>query len=350
MRNTDTSSIAGVLPVIKPIGPTSHDVVQMARRALKMRAIGHTGTLDPAAAGLLLLCLGPYTKLVPYLTESSKTYTGHIGLGLETTTDDCEGEPTLVGDAGQATPERVRAQGARFVGDIEQMPPKYAAIKVAGKKLYEYARENVEVKVDPRPVTVYSFDIGEVVTSVAPAAILARRTDASSGTPAEGAFKLASFITKVSSGTYVRALARDLGRELGCGGYLADLARTAVGKFSAADAMSLDQLQENPELAEKYLCRGAAALDSDRFPILVIVRGFIERLMRGQPVHEKMLEHPEDAANLASGAVVGIASDTGALLAVMEAERFDTQARQNAYVSKYAIHFKPLRIFPGGLQ
>src|SRR5690242_15329415 len=106
-KKTETDSISGVLPVIKPAGPTSHDGVQIARRALKLRASGHRGSLDPGATGLLLRCLGPYTKLVPYLTESDKTYTGHIGLGIETTTDDCEGEPTLVGDASQATSERI---------------------------------------------------------------------------------------------------------------------------------------------------------------------------------------------------------------------------------------------------
>src|SRR5690606_14499168 len=115
---------AGVLPVNKPAGPTSHDVVQVARRALHERAIGHTGTLDPAADGLLLLCVGPYTKLVPYLVQSGKTYRGKIALGLETTTDDKEGAPVLSGDVTGLAIDRVRSYAAKFVGDIEQMPPR----------------------------------------------------------------------------------------------------------------------------------------------------------------------------------------------------------------------------------
>lgn len=344
----NVSELGGVLPVVKPAGPTSHDVVQVARRALHQRAIGHTGTLDPAAEGLLVLCLGPYTKLVPYLVESDKTYEGYIGLGLETTTDDSEGAPTLVGDASTVTLERARALTRRFTGDIEQVPPRYAAVKVAGKKLYEYARENVEVTVQPRPVTVHAFDLQELQDADAPADILTRLDPPHSGAP--HLIKLARFVAKVSSGTYVRALARDLGRELGCGGYLAQLSRSAVGKFTLETAMPYDVLREQPERVGDYLVRGADALDTNRFPVLHLLSAYTERLFRGQPLHEKMMEEMNIAAGVASGAVVGVASETGALLAVMQAERFEAQMRENVYSSRFAVHFKPLRVFPAGLK
>lgn len=338
--------IAGVLPVIKPAGPTSHDIVQVARRALKEKAIGHTGTLDPAADGLLLLCVGPYTKLVPYLTQSGKTYKGHIALGLETTTDDKEGEPTLSGDVSGLTEDRVRSYAGKFEGEIEQVPPRYAAVKVAGKKLYEYARENLEVVIEPRPVTVHSFKLGAMQFVDAPAEIIARRPEQEY--PAQIA--LIEFETTVSSGTYVRALARDLGRELGCGGYLASLTRTAIGRFHLDQAVTLDELTENPEQAAEKMIRGANALDTERYPVLPLLKAYEERLFRGQPLHDKMLVDPADAANLANESVLGIASEDGRLLAVVQAERFDPQAQSNAYGSRYMAHFKSLRVFPGGLR
>jgi len=348
------SNIAGVLPVFKPAGPTSHDIVQIARKALNERAIGHTGTLDPAAEGLLLLCIGPYTKLVPFLTESDKTYSGEIGLGIETTTDDREGAPTLIADCAAATEERVRNFAQRFVGDIEQIPPRYAAVKIDGKKLYEYARENQEVHVDPRPVTVHSFNIFSMREAPFPAEILARTEEGRIATTdlprPEMKFRVAQFETRVSSGTYVRALARDLGRELGCGGYLASLVRTAVGRYDSQNAISVEELRENPAAADQYLIRGSNALDPSRYSTFPILRGFQSRLIQGQPIMEKMLEDPTAAANVKSGAVVGISSDDGALLAIMQAERFEQHAEQNVYGTRFLVHFKPLRIFPTGLK
>lgn len=357
-RRANESDIAGVLPVYKPAGPTSHDVVQVARRSLRLRQIGHTGTLDPAATGVLVLCLGPYTKLVPYLTESDKEYRGWIGLGIETTTDDREGEPLTVADARDATLERIRQHVVRLTGDIEQMPPRYAAVKVAGRKLYEYAREGQEVEVEPRQVTVHRFEV-EAVEPLSPddpavAPVLERAQNGSSAEAARrhrDSLVRVSFITRVSSGTYVRSLARDLGRMLGCGGYLASLTRTAVGRFDESTVMSYEAMRDRPEEAEKYLLRGAAALDSDRFPVLRLLKAYEERLLRGQPLHEKMMENAGEAANLASGSVVGVASEDGAvLLAMMQAESFQAQMRENPYGSRFACHFRPLRVFPGGLK
>ncbi len=354
-KRPSDSDISGVLPVLKPAGPTSHDVVQIARRALRQRQIGHTGTLDPAATGVLVMCVGAYTKLVPYLTESDKTYTGWIGLGLETTTDDMEGVPTPVADASAVTLEALRAHAALLTGPIKQVPPRYAAVKVAGKKLYEYAREGTEIEVEPRSVTVYNFDLTEIedlpLDDPSVAGVLARAPEGSGAENAAGKLRRVRFETRVSSGTYVRSLARDLGRALGCGGYLASLNRTAVGQFHEETAASMELLQQNPEEAQRYMFRGAAALDAQRFPVLRIVRAYQDRLLRGQPLHEKMFENMADAAKIPSGGVAGVSTDDGAvLLAMMQAESFEAQMQENPYGSRFMNHFKSLRVFPGGLK
>jgi len=345
--------VSGLLPVIKPTGPTSHDAVQTARRALHQRQVGHTGTLDPAASGLLALCLGAYTKLVPYLVESDKTYRGCIALGVETTTDDSEGEPSLVGDASGATLERVRAAAARFSGEIAQLPPRYSAIKVAGKKLYEYARANQPVEIEPRRITVHSFEVSGVEDAPMPPGMLDRaaagpHADALSQTG--GRIRKVAFTTRVSSGAYVRALARDLGRELGCGGYLLSLSRDAIGKLDIAHAMPLDVLESHPEQIPDYIMRGAAVLDSARFPVMILIRGFTRRLMGGQPLTDRMMENADEAAAIANGTLCAIAGDDGALLAMAESGRVDTQNRPGANGALPRSVFRPMRIFPGGLR
>ncbi|MBX7247125.1 MAG: tRNA pseudouridine(55) synthase TruB [Candidatus Sumerlaeaceae bacterium] len=357
MGTRKDSGISGVLPVIKNPGPTSHDVVQIARRALGTRQVGHTGTLDPAARGLLVLCLGGYTKLVPYLTESDKSYSGFIALGIETATDDREGDPTMLGDASSVTLERIHAVAARFRGEIEQVPPRYSAIKVAGKKLYEYARENVKIEPEPREVTVYNFDIQSLEQPVlagdganVPKLTHATLEVAFKTQHATGKMRILRFTSRVSSGTYVRSLARDLGRELGCGGFLLTLERDGVGPVTLAQAMPQELLESAPERAAEFMLRGAASLDTNRFPVFTIIRGFAGRLANGQPLNEKMMENATVAAAVPSGAICAITRDDGALLAIVEAERFDAQRRANPYDSRFDVHFRPVRIFPGGLN
>jgi tRNA pseudouridine(55) synthase len=341
----NTSRVAGVLPVLKNPGPTSHDVVQIARRALREKQIGHTGTLDPAAGGMLVLCIGPYTKLVPYLTESDKTYTGEIALGIETSTDDSEGDPLMCGDASGVTLERLRGVAARFAGDIEQVPPRYAAVKVAGKKLYEYARQGVEVHVEPRPVTVFEFRIDSLEPMETPGQMLA------GAKAAEGCkMQRMRFTVRVSAGTYVRALARDIGRELGCGGYLLALWRSAIGAFTDERAIPLDLLRDEPARANDYILRGMEALGASRMPVLEVLTAYKDRIFRGQPLHDRMMENMNAASGLKSGTTCAIASEEGALLAIMQAERFEEQQRANVYDSRFQVHFRPVRVFPNGLK
>lgn len=213
----------GFLLVDKPAGPTSHDVVQAARRALRERRIGHTGTLDPAATGLLLLCIGKATRLQSFMLTWEKTYEGEIALGLATTTYDSKGEPlgpprsVPVLDAG-----RLSEIVARFSGTIEQLPPPYSAKKLAGRKLYELARAGEEVPLAPKTVTIHDLRL-----EIAAAERL-------------------RFSVTCSSGTYVRSLAHDMGEMLGCGGHLASLRRVRIGPWCVADAVAAEAMANRP--------------------------------------------------------------------------------------------------------
>lgn len=214
----------GLLPVWKKTGPTSHDVVDLARHALGERRIGHTGTLDPMAEGLLLLCVGKATRLQQYLLQWKKSYLGKIRLGWATDTYDAEGErsgdkvepPTL-------TAEQLRTLEARFSGVIDQTPPSYSAKKVHGKKLYELARTGQEVLVEPKKVEVHGLELRQTAPD-----------------------ELQVEVT-VSSGFYVRSLAHDVGEALACGGHLRGLVRTSIGPFELDQTIAQDDLETTNE-------------------------------------------------------------------------------------------------------
>ncbi|WP_210478952.1 tRNA pseudouridine(55) synthase TruB [Naasia sp. SYSU D00948] len=216
----------GVVLVDKPEGITSHGVVARARRAYGTRKVGHAGTLDPMATGLLLLGLGPSTRLLTYLVGLDKVYLATVRLGSATTTDDREGE--AIGepaDARSVDDSRIRDAVAALTGDLEQVPSSVSAIKVDGRRSYARVRAGEDVELAARPVRVSEF------------AVLGRSLPGD----AEGAVDLDVRVA-CSSGTYIRALARDLGRALGVGGHLTALRRVAVGPFSVADAAALDGL------------------------------------------------------------------------------------------------------------
>jgi tRNA pseudouridine55 synthase len=211
------SPLDAVLVIDKPIGPTSFDVVRKVRRAAGLRRVGHGGTLDPAASGVLPVCLGEATKLAQFLLDADKEYDFTVCFGVETDTDDAAGAVTARADAGAIDEAAVRAALAPFRGPITQVPPSYSALKRAGRPLYDYARAGEAIAAAPRAVTVYELDL----TSFA----------------GPGA---ASFRMRCAKGTYVRALARDLGRALGVGGHVTALRRTRSGPFSLAQARPLD--------------------------------------------------------------------------------------------------------------
>ncbi len=221
MSRRRPSLFHGLLPVYKRPGPTSHDVVDMARKALGERRIGHTGTLDPMAEGLLLLCVGQATRLQQFLLKWDKVYRGEIKLGSATTTYDGEGEP----QEPQGTPpdldrELLARLETAFCGIIQQVPPPYSAKKVGGKKLYELARRGEDVKPEPKTVTVHELTLQNTEPD------------------------LINLVARTSTGFYVRSLAHDIGSEIGCGGYLHHLHRVSIGPYEAAEALDQEDLEK----------------------------------------------------------------------------------------------------------
>jgi tRNA pseudouridine55 synthase len=213
----------------KPDGMTSHDVVARVRRILGTRKVGHAGTLDPMATGVLVLGIERATKLLGHLALDSKAYLSTIRLGSATTTDDAEGEVLSTTDASEVDEDAIRAGVAKLTGAIEQVPSAVSAVKIDGKRAYARVRAGEAVEIPARPVTVHRFDV------------LAIRRE-------EAATEL-DVMVECSSGTYVRALARDLGADLGVGGHLAALRRTRVGPFDLRVAKTLEQLESAPGLS-----------------------------------------------------------------------------------------------------
>lgn len=212
----------GVLPVDKPAGPTSHDVVAAARRALGVRRIGHTGTLDPFASGLLLLCVGPATRLAEYLTALSKEYLATVRFGEATDTDDHTGRVIRQNESWQQlSTEQIGDAFAALVGRIEQLPPAFSAKKVNGRRMYEAARAG---ELCPRTAALVHVEQIEILEAQLPDVHIRVRCGA---------------------GTYIRALARDAGDALGVGGHLVSLRRTAIGEHSVRNALALAELADS---------------------------------------------------------------------------------------------------------
>jgi tRNA pseudouridine55 synthase len=208
----------GLLIIDKPAGLTSHDVVNRVRRATQIRQVGHAGTLDPLATGVLVVCLGQATRISEYLLGHDKAYRATIRLGVETNTYDADGEVVATHEVNIDRDEVERGL-ARFVGEIQQVPPMYSAIKRAGQKLYELARQGIEVERNARSVIVHSIELRDY---------------------------LAPDVTidvRCSAGTYLRSIAHDLGAALGTGGHLIDLRRTAAGPFTIEQAVSVESFE-----------------------------------------------------------------------------------------------------------
>ncbi|HVK39039.1 MAG TPA: tRNA pseudouridine(55) synthase TruB [Candidatus Kapabacteria bacterium] len=222
LATLDTTTLAtdgGVLLVDKPKGWTSFDVVAKCRGIFRVKKVGHTGTLDPMATGLLVLCFGRATKLVERLQAEEKEYTGAIRFGATTPTDDADSEETETFAIDHLTPEAIADSAASFVGEQLQAPPMFSARKVAGQRLYKLARRGETVEVAPRAITVRAFEITAVDLP-------------------EARFRIVC-----SKGTYIRSLARDLGRALGTGAYLTELRRTRSGDLHVDRAATIDELQ-----------------------------------------------------------------------------------------------------------
>jgi tRNA pseudouridine55 synthase len=221
---------------------TSHDVVARCRKIFKQKRVGHGGTLDPDATGVLLVGLGQATRLLRFLSELSKSYSGEIVLGVSTSTLDAAGEVTGTWDMSGVTLSQVQAAAAALTGDIEQIPPMVSAVKVGGRRLHELAREGIEVERAPRPVTVHRFEV--------------------SAGDGPGVFRAD---VECSSGTFVRTLAADVGTALGGGAHLRALRRTAIGSFSVEDAVVLDDAGPEHVLPAADAMRGrpSVVVESD---------------------------------------------------------------------------------------
>lgn len=255
MKNT----ISGVLVVDKPIGMTSHQVVQVIRNGTRIKRAGHTGTLDPRASGVLVVLIGPAVRLSQYVSAENKRYHATIRLGQKTDTYDSEGEITGTSDI-EVTQAQFEEALKGFVGEIQQVPPPYSAVKVKGKHAYDLARKGEEVDLEPRSINVYSLDLlewnpPEVVVDV-----------------------------HCSSGTYVRSLAYDVGELLGCGAYLTGLRRTKSGRFTLRDATPLRKLTDAFESNSwyQYLIPAAEALSE--WPSITLNNEEIELVKHGHRI------------------------------------------------------------------
>lgn len=228
MARKRDDSPGGIVVIDKPSGMTSHDVVSRVRRLAGTRRVGHGGTLDPMATGVLVVATGKATRLLTYLLGSPKSYRGTIRLGAATTTDDAEGEAVSTADASALPEEAIHDGLAALTGEIQQVPSTVSAIKVDGRRAHERVRAGEDVELKARTITVYSIEVESIAR--------------------DGAFVDVTADFTVSSGTYIRAIARDLGAALGVGGHLTMLRRTSVGDFRVEDAAHLDALVESGEV------------------------------------------------------------------------------------------------------
>jgi tRNA pseudouridine55 synthase len=259
-RENIKNVVSGVLVVDKPIGLTSHDVVQVIRRGTGIRRAGHTGTLDPRASGVLVILIGPAVRLSEYVSASDKRYQATIRLGSSTDTYDSEGTITSSASVDDITEDYFNEVLQRFVGEIEQVPPPYSAVKVQGRKAYDMAREGEEFELIPRIINVYSLEILE--------------------------WALPEVVIDVycSSGTYVRSLANDLGKQLGTGAHLVGLRRTKSGRFTLRDAVPLRRLQEAFDAGNWYRFLIPAAEAMADWPMVELDADQVELVRHGHRV------------------------------------------------------------------
>ena len=280
------TGLHGLAVVDKAAGWTSHDVVAKARGLLGTKKVGHSGTLDPDATGVLLLGVGKVTRLLKYLGYPEKRYTGVVVLGTATSTLDASGEVTGTWDMRAVEPAAVVAAAEALTGDILQIPPMVSAVQVGGKRLHELARKGVEVDREPRPVTIHAFEVG----------------------PPVGAGRYPIEVT-CSSGTYIRSLAADLGEILGGGAHLAELRRTAIGTFTVHDAVPIEGLTPEHLLSPAQAMRHLRSVTVDG--------DLVTAVGHGKPIALDAL----GATGLGPWAVL---STEGDLLAVYEPHRTGT--------------------------
>jgi tRNA pseudouridine55 synthase len=288
------NDIHGWLILDKPQGLTSNQALGRLKRLFDPKKVGHAGTLDPLATGVLPVAFGEATKTVAHVVDCEKTYEFTIRWGIETDTDDAEGKPVRTSEA-RPSKEAIEAALPNFIGDIQQVPPSYSAIKVEGERAYDLARDGETVELAPRMVSVYELDIEDVPSS-----------------------ELATLVCACGKGTYVRSIARDLGRALGCFGHISALKRTSVGPFDIEHAISLETLEQlsNSDGGQGALLSTVIPVETalDGIPALAIGGDDAARLKRGQPILIRGGNAP-----ILKGPIY--ATSRGVLVAIGEVER-----------------------------
>src|SRR5512143_1637250 len=254
------NAISGVLVVDKPVGLTSHDVVQIVRKGTNIRRAGHTGTLDPRASGVLVILVGPAVRLSEYVSASDKRYQAVVRLGASTDTYDADGRIVSTSPVDKINEEQFEEALQTFVGEIEQVPPPYSAVKIKGRKAYEMAREGEEIDLAPRRIKVYSLELLEWA-------------------PPEVVIDV-----YCSSGTYIRSLANDLGKMLGCGAHLVGLRRTKSGRFTLRDAAPLRKLREAFDDGNWYHFLIPAAEALSDWPAVELSQEQVEAIRHGHRI------------------------------------------------------------------
>jgi tRNA pseudouridine55 synthase len=290
---TDASP-AGLVVVDKPSGMTSHDVVARVRRLAGTRKVGHAGTLDPMATGVLLVGVNRATRLLGHLTLTEKAYDATVRLGASTTTDDAEGETLSTRSVQHLTEDDVRSAAGRFIGHLQQRPSSVSAIKVDGRRSYARVRAGEQVDLPARPVTVHEL----LVTDV-------RRDESDE----RAEFVDVDLSVRCSSGTYIRAIARDLGEELAVGGHLTMLRRTAVGPFLLGEARTLEELADSFEMVEisevARRCFAAYRLDDEQ----------AQQVRYGRPLDVRLTERDPVALFEPAGAFLALYQQRGSVAA-----------------------------------
>lgn len=278
----------GFLNVYKPVGKTSHDVVAYFRKLLKIKKIGHTGTLDPFAEGVLPICIGNSTRLIEYLPDD-KAYLAFVQLGKATDSYDTEGNVIFESDK-KVTKEQLVNALTSFEGIIEQLPPMYSAIKVKGKKLYEYAREGKTISVAPRQVTIHKIEL--------------RNFDEEK--------QEAQVYIECSKGTYIRSIANDLGQNLCCGGYLTRLIRTKAGKFLVENSIKM-QDYKSIEFVEKHLIEPISMLN---YPLYNLNTSEKLDISNGKPLLNKSINNAENIILVYNDSIKAVASSCNGCIKV----------------------------------
>jgi len=287
----------GVLLLLKPSGMTAHDLVEWVRKQLKIKRVGHTGTLDPLASGLMVLCLGRATRLAEFLSDLDKVYRFEMVLGVSTSTQDAEGEVTRIAPTEHITEARLRAVLEQFVGEIEQVPPMLSALHYQGKRLYELARKGLEVPRNPRRVRIYRLELLAFWEEKPKRALLE---------------------VHCSRGTYIRTLAADIGEALGCGAYQHFLVRLQVGPFHSEQALTVEEFSEAVKAGtwQRHLIPPGDALPM--FPPGGLTRLEARKVMNGmEAVVGTIWGHP----HLQDGGLVRLYDPEGAFLGVGKMRR-----------------------------